>query len=117
MTALDEAKLAATADMVGHTGAANFQIRHQDDEAPTVWMAVAVYPDGRWDAGAGCNPTHACERLLDQIIDGAVCTHCQRMTVVEHDFDNEPLLGDLACHYQFDPELSRYRRSCEGEAP
>lgn len=103
----------AAVDMLYRTGAKQFQARWQDDEQPTVFMAVAQWSDDRYDVGAGMDPVTAVLRLLDQVIDGGVCQYCGKMTGITVDFD-EMGFDDLVCWYQFDPEMKKFRRGCEG---
>lgn len=70
-------------EVLGRTGAANVQVRWSDDEEPTVWLAVAVYHDARWDAAAAPNPLEALIRLAEQLIDGGMCAHCNRGTMFD----------------------------------
>jgi len=101
----------AAIQLIGRTGATNFQIRFSDDEQPTVWIAVAVY--GRaWEAAAGQTPHQAIIRLCEQLVDGGECTHCHRPTMFMEEMEEPDL---LFCVYAFDPELATYRRSCEGD--
>jgi hypothetical protein len=109
---VEERFLAAVA-MVQRTGSSQFQLRWSDDEEPTVWFAVALYPDGRWDTAAGRNPWVAVSRLLETVIDGGFCTHCRRPTGLDPDSLDTMPLNDLVCWYQYDPELKTFRRGCE----
>lgn len=111
-SAMDE-RMIALVGMIGRTGAVGFQVRYDDDEAPTVWNAVALYPAGRWEVAAGRTPVQAIERLTEHLIDGGACTHCGRPTGIVFDIETMPL-GDLICWYQWDPELKTIRRGCEG---
>lgn len=108
---IDNDRFNAVVEMVGRTGASSFQIRFQDDEQPCVWMAVAIYDDDRFDVGAGIDPYHAVCRLLDQLVDGGVCTHCQRPTGFSPDPDHLPM-GDYVCWYQYDPSTKKIVRGC-----
>lgn len=116
----------AAIDMIGRTGARSTQIRWSDDEEPTVWFVVVEHligPDGRpapegkqhFDVAAGITPLDAAMRLCDQLIDGGHCVHCNRPTGFSHDFERMPA-DHLICWYQWDPELSTFRRGCEGQA-
>lgn len=100
--------------MIGRTGASNFQMRYQDDEEPTVWIAIAQYDDGRFECAAAPDIVTATFRLCDTLIDGGVCTHCQRPTGFSPDLDPLPLAAHV-CWYQWDPELGTFRRGCEGD--
>ena len=107
-------RLAACADLVRRTGAATFQMRYSDDEKPVVWMAVATYPDGRGEAAASLDPLRAAVRLAEQLVDGAMCTHCHQPTALITDFT--ATLTDVLpqlCEYVYDPEMATFRRSCE----
>lgn len=117
----DRAKFAAMSALIGRTGATELQVRYSDADAdqaptPTVWLAVAVYPDGRFDAAAGTDALIALRRLCTQIIDGAECAHCHRPAGFDDDYDdtvNVAITGDTVCWYMWDPELGTYRRGCE----
>lgn len=128
---VDEGKFLAAVDLVRRTGAAQFQIRYQDDEDPVVWLAVAAYRNmvavgatGRGrrvevahEAAAALDPVTAVLRLCDRLVDGAICTHCHRPSGVDDRFDlGQPLPG-IVCWYVYDPELKTFRRGCEGDAP
>jgi hypothetical protein len=103
----------AAIDLLRRTGIASYSVRYSDDEQPVVWMAVAVYPDGRWEAAAGHDFVEATFRLCDQLIDGGQCRHCGRPAGFEASLDDMPL-SELICWQQYDPELETFRRSCEG---
>jgi hypothetical protein len=105
-------RIIAAIDLVGRTGASEFQFRFSNDEPPTVWMAIAKW-DKTWDVGAGIDPAIAIFRLLDQVIDGGTCTHCERPTGFEESTDPMPL-DEFVCWYQWDPELKVFRRGCDG---
>lgn len=116
----------AALDMLRRTGAADMQVRYSDDEQPVVWFAVARYrwangrpqPEGpvtRWETAAGHDPTEALLRLCERVIDGALCVHCERPSMFLPDLDpGKTPLDKLVCEYEWDPELSTFRRSCEG---
>ena len=109
--------LHAAFDLVERTGALSTQIRYSDDERPTVWIALAEYMRAdapAWKLGAGLTPVAAAMALLDDVIDGGTCQHCQRPTGVTADHVGAMPLDELVCWYRFDPELATFRRSCEG---
>ena len=112
MEPMYEGKLVAAADLVGRTGAAEYQIRYSDDEEPTVWFAVSKYKDGRWETAAGHEPLEAALRLVERLVDGGMCTHCRRPSALNAD-DDETFLDKALCWYLYDPELRTFRRSCE----
>lgn len=114
----DEKKLLAGVDMLGRTGIEAYSVRYQDDEPPTVWIAVAVYPQGTWESASGHNPTEATLRLCERLVDGGECVHCRKLTAFDADHRVTPDLKAseaFACWYRWDPELATFRRSCEGQ--
>lgn len=111
----DSPKLTAAVEMIGRTGAETFAMRWSDEEQPVVWMAVAGYADGRHEAAAALNPVRAALRLCEQLIDGGACQHCHRPSGFDPDSIDELPLDGLVCWYQFDPELEKFRRACEGD--
>jgi hypothetical protein len=122
----NDPRMLAGIQLVQRVGAKTFQLRYSDDEEPVVWMAVAghIVHDGKmasrgkvntYTVGAALTPARAVQRLLDELVDGGRCAHCDRPTGVEHDFASTMPLSDHVCWYQYDPELELYRRSCEGD--
>lgn len=121
-------RFAALIHLLRRTGMVTFQIRYQDDEEPTVWLAVGEWrcdeeghptPAGEvahHEAAAALSPWNALSRLADQMVDGATCTHCLRPSGVTDDWRASMPLANVVCWYVFDPELQVYRRSCEGSA-
>lgn len=121
---VEDPRFTAALDMIGRTGARTCQIRFQDDEEPTVWIALGEYgvdendipiPKGGktvYKLGAGLHPLVAVLNLLDETIDGGMCTHCHKPSGVTSEIVTMPLDG-LICWYQFDPELNVFRRGCE----
>lgn len=122
-------RMMACVDLIGRTGAQGFQLRYSDDEEPVVWMAVAGYKQAgdpksgnpakrteriHHEVGAGMTPDVAAFRLLETLIDGGKCTHCQRPTGVSDDWVGRQPLDDILCWYTYDPELKTFRRGCEG---
>lgn len=132
---LDDRRLVAGVDMLRRTGAADMQIRVDEEQEPPVWIAVARYrvgPEGRpratgevngTEVAAGMDPVEAVMRLCERMIDGSVCGHCGKPTVFHAEIADEaaarsgpagPALA-LFCAYTWDPELAVIRRGCEGE--
>ena len=122
-------KLIAAFEFVRRTGARNVQLRWSDDEQPVVWMMVASYqigedgrpvPDGgtvRHEVDASLHPVRAALRLCERLADGGQCTHCGRPCGLDPDTLDTMPLNHLVCWYQFDPEMKKFRRGCEGDAP
>lgn len=103
--------------MIGRTGATDFRVgcSDPDDGDPTVWYAVATWKQGA-EAGGALSPVRAVMRLCEQIIDGGVCAHCQRLTIFDDNPNDGPwdaLLDAMGCVYAWDPELGTFRRGCE----
>lgn len=110
-------RVAAAVDMLRRTGIKKFSLRYQEDDTPTVWIAVGTWEGGHV-AGVGFTPDNAALDLLERTIDGGRCNHCQRQTVVidgapEAEFWSEIERLD-GCIYWYDADTKRYRRDCEG---
>jgi hypothetical protein len=103
-------RMVAAVDLIGRTGAAEFQIRYCEEEQPVIWMAAASWK-GHWEAGAGMSPLAAVFRLLDQVVDGGTCQHCQRPTGFEPSADPMPM-DKLVCWYQYDPGTRKFTKGC-----
>lgn len=127
MTDVDDVTKAAI-DLVGHTGAESFSLRYSEEEdEPTIWIAYAKHKHGEGyviTTGSDLSPLHSVLDLCDKLIDGGICTHCGKVTILEHNWAAPALppirMGDEIfqhCTYKYDPELNKFRRSCEGEAP
>ena len=105
-----DARFQAAVDLIGRTGAAEFQIRYSDDETPTVWMAIARWGD-RWEAAGALGPLSALFRLCDEVLDGGTCQHCKRITGFEPSMERMPL-DSVVCWYQWDPSTKSFARGC-----
>jgi hypothetical protein len=102
-------------DLLGRTGAEEFQIRYCGEQEPAVWIAAAKWHEV-WEVGASTGALEAIFRLLAQVLDGGHCQHCNRPSGFEATIEANPLPG-LICWYQWDPELETFRRGCEGDVP
>jgi hypothetical protein len=125
-------KLLAAVKLLERTGARNYRVGYSDPEDgdPVVWYAVATWRIGtdgrpiakggreRHEAGGGLGPVSATMRLCEQVIDGGLCTHCKQLTIFDDNPGDSPfddLLDVMGCVYAWDPELSTFRRGCEGD--
>lgn len=114
----NDPRIPALIEMLGRTGAGEFQLRFSDDEEPVIWMAAARWHD-HWEATAAITPYRAMFRLAESVMDGGMCTHCDRPTAIDDRSERDPLMEAsevMICWYRWDPELATFRRSCEGEA-
>jgi hypothetical protein len=110
----DDPRFAAAVDLIGRAGADQFMMRYSDEDGqpPLVWVSAARFDNG-WECAAAMNPLMSLFRLCDALIDGGMCVHCRRPTGFVPDI--EPTVADaLICWYQWDPELSTFRRGCAG---
>lgn len=108
----------AAIDLIGRTGAKSVQVRYSDDEQPIVWMVVGEFPTPngwQFEVAAAMGPLRAALRLLETAMDGGSCAHCGKASGVWEDWQDTPPAGAVICWYVFDPETSKFRRSCEGE--
>lgn len=119
-------------DLLRRCGAKSIRLSYTDPEEgdPTVWTIAASvtvpvrYMNGRRSAtenrqgyvlGVGLVPLDAVLDACENAVDGGECAHCKRPTIFAAsvadalDFENVDL-----CTYGWDPELSTFRRSCEG---
>lgn len=115
MSAEAEKRMGACVELIGRTGAQDFQLRYSDDLEPTVWIAVAQWHragESYHLCAAGMNPLEAAFALCEQAIDGGECQHCHKASGVALGFDAMPLKGSV-CWYQYDPEMVTFRRGCE----
>jgi hypothetical protein len=110
-------KFIAAFDLLGRSGATQFQIRYCDDQQPVIWMAAVSYKRSGtafWEAAGATDPETATLRLCEIMIDVGICTHCHRGTGFVPDLDEMPtVMGIDICWYQWDPELATFRRGCE----
>lgn len=119
----DDPQLAACIGLLRRTGAHEVQLRYQDDEEPTVWIAVATWktdpagrpaPNGvqtRHDAAGAMDPLAAVQRLCEVVVDGAECANCRRPTGVTFDYEPMPLRENV-CWWQYDTDTQKFVRDC-----
>lgn len=122
----DDPRFAALVDVIRRSGAAEVQIRYDDEQDPLVWVAVVGHkiiggqPTSRgkvntYAVAAAFDPLSALYKLAEEVMDGGFCTHCQRTTGISDDWTAELPLEDAICWYVYDPENKTFRRSCEGD--
>jgi hypothetical protein len=113
-----DALLQACVEMLGRVGVSELRIGYSDpdDGEPVVWYATAHFRTaGAWEAAAAMRPERAAFRLCELAMDGGTCTHCGRPTGIVDDTQASNMPANaLICWYAYDPELARFRRSCEG---
>lgn len=110
----EDPRFTAAIDLIGRTGASAVQVRYSDDEQPTVWLAVAQY-GAKAETDAALTPWMAVLRLAERLVDGGMCVHCSRPAGLDPDSIDTMPLNNLICWYQFDPEVKKFRRGCEGD--
>ena len=79
---LDEDAVTACADLVGRTGARNFQIGYLNDDPPHQWYAHAQYRGIRISVEDQPGPSEAADALCRQLLGGAKCMHCGGLVVL-----------------------------------
>lgn len=85
MIDLDEDALKATVNLVGRTGAREFQIGYLHDDVPTEeagWYAHAQYRGARIVEENHRGPIEAADALARRLLTGARCTGCQRLVAL-----------------------------------
>lgn len=84
ITAEDEDRLIAAADLVARTGAREFQVGYlNDDAARPDWYAHASYQGARITAGEHRSPAEAAEALAVRLLTGAQCQHCGGLVALD----------------------------------
>lgn len=76
---LDEDALVAAVDLIGRTGATNFEVGYLDDDVPADqarWWAHAQYRGARLHVDNHPGPVEAAEALARLVLRGGLCTHC-----------------------------------------
>ena len=76
MIAFDDDAMTACADLVGRTGASEFQIGYLNDEPPHQWYAHATYKGTRITEDGHKGPVEAADALCRRLLTGARCQHC-----------------------------------------
>ena len=73
---LDEDALFAAVDLVGRTGAKEFQVGYLNDDPPHQWYAHARYKGIRITEDDHKGPIEAAEALARRLLSGGKCTKC-----------------------------------------
>ena len=82
---LDEDAVKACADLVGRTGATEFQIGYLHDNVPADqagWYAYASYKGARITVEDQPGPVEAADALSRRLLAGARCTHCHGLVAL-----------------------------------
>lgn len=90
---IDEDALIAAVDLVGRSGARQFEAGYLDDDVPSAearWWASARYKGTRIQVDEHAGPVEAAEALARRILHGGTCQHCGGYTVVD---GGEPGVG------------------------
>lgn len=112
---MQDPRFKAALDLIGRTGADEFQIRYSDEDEPVIWMAYASYKEKGGEVAASLNPVIAVLRLAETLVDGGTCVHCKKPSGLDVDSIDVMPADEFICWYQFDPELKTFRRGCEGD--
>lgn len=81
MIALDEDAVIACVDLVGRTGATDFEIGYVNDEPPHAWYAHAQFRGARITAEDHSGPVEAADALARRLLAGARC-RCGRLVAL-----------------------------------
>lgn len=82
MVDLDDDAITACADLVGRTGATNFEIGYLHDNVPVDqagWYAHAQYRGARIGVEDKPGPVEAADALCRRLLTGAQCFHCKKL--------------------------------------
>jgi hypothetical protein len=72
----DEQAVTACMEVVGRTGATDFQIGYLEDSLAD-WYAHAQYRGARITVEGHASPVAACNALVERLLNGAQCQHCK----------------------------------------
>lgn len=106
----------ATTLLLGRTGADSFEAQYDDDTGstrmPVMWWAGANWNGKRIFSEQFPYPAQAAEDLLSRVVNGGLCTRCNRTTVVGVVIDG---LCSFVLHADNvdNPETYRWIRECE----
>jgi hypothetical protein len=73
----------ACADLVGRTGARQFECGYTSDDPPHRWYATAVFKGAKITAEDKGSPAEACDKLAARLLTGAQCQHCKRLVTMD----------------------------------
>src|SRR5258706_5192328 len=91
-----ESVLAST-DLVGRTGAKEFQLGYLHDEPPHQWYAQAQYKGARIIEENHAGPSEAADALSRRLLTGARCAHCGGLVALSGSgaaADQDPVMAD-----------------------
>jgi hypothetical protein len=73
----------ACADLVGRTGARQFECGYISDDPPHRWYATAVFKGAKITAEDRGSPAEACDKLAARLLTGAQCQHCKKLVTLD----------------------------------
>lgn len=137
MNELDEDVLLATVELVGRTGAKNFEIGWLNDPGePSYeahgpqWWCKAQYRGERLFVEGFDRPDDACQALAERLLHGAKCNHCGALVALSDDgafaFQTAHLVdgttwtaeqASAAGQCRWRREGPHWKRGCEGRKP
>lgn len=85
MNITDEDAVKACADLVGRTGARQFECGYLDDDVPSEmarWYATAVFKGAKVTVEDKASPAEACDSLAVRLLSGAQCQHCKGLVAL-----------------------------------
>lgn len=86
--AFDQDAFTAAVDLVGRSGARNFEVGYLHDNVPIEkagWYAHAQYQGARLTAEDQPGPVEAAEALARRILTGGQCAHCGGLVALSDD--------------------------------
>jgi hypothetical protein len=75
----------ACADLVGRTGAKEFECGYVHEDVPADqagWFATAVYKGAKITEQDKASPAEACDALAERLLSGAQCQHCHGLVAL-----------------------------------
>ena len=110
----EDPKFQAGVELLAQVGSMHIELRTSlpKDDGVIVFVALVHGNDGS-ECAAGSTPLGAVNRLLEWVIDGAVCVNCRRPSGFEYDPGVSTICEDTLCWFKLDPAENRYHRSCD----
>lgn len=108
-------RLLAVVDVLGHTGAREIEIAHQEEcgePEPIMWHVTALYKGTKMWSHHYPYPAQAAEDLMARVMNGGHCKRCNRDIVVGMDAHGFCCFTLTAADLD-EPKSYRYIRSCE----
>lgn len=113
--AFDQDALTAAVDLVGRSGARDFELGYLHDDVPVgeaAWWAKAQYQGARLTVENQPGPVEAAEALARRVLTGGRCAHCGGLVALSDDGAVAFETGHLVDGTQWNVEDARAAGTC-----